>query len=84
MRQLLLLPANECRRCARNTTAATIKQKLLFVGREDGKLLALRQLLAQGIQPPVLVFVQSKERARQLFHELGARALLPRALGTAG
>ena len=24
----------------------------------------------QGIQPPVLVFVQSKERAKELFHEL--------------
>lgn len=24
----------------------------------------------QGVQPPVLIFVQSKERARELFHEL--------------
>jgi len=24
----------------------------------------------QGIQPPVLIFVQSKDRAKDLFHEL--------------
>ena len=24
----------------------------------------------KGIQPPVLIFVQSKERAKELFHEL--------------
>jgi hypothetical protein len=29
------------------------------------------KLPVQGIKPPILVFVQSKERARQLFHELG-------------
>lgn len=28
----------------RNTAAATVKQRLLFVGRESGKLLALRQV----------------------------------------
>ena len=27
-------------------------------------------ILLQGVQPPVLIFVQSKERARELFHEL--------------
>ena len=26
--------------------------------------------MLQGIQPPVLVFVQSKDRAKELFHEL--------------
>ena len=47
-----------------------IKQELKFVGREEGKLLAIRQLVAEGITPPVLVFVQSKERAQALFGEL--------------
>ena len=42
----------------------------MFVGDEGGKLLAMRQLVQQGIKPPVLVFVQSIERARHLFHEL--------------
>ena len=50
----------------RNAAASTIAQRLVFVGREQGKLLALRQLLAQGVSPPVLVFVGSKERAIEL------------------
>ena len=75
--------------------ASTINQKLLFVGREEGKLLAMRQLATevtllvcatpsalispsctmagsapQGLKPPVLVFMQSKERAQELYNEL--------------
>jgi ATP-dependent RNA helicase DDX52/ROK1 len=51
--------------------AASVAQSLLFVGREDGKLLALRQLVADGkLAPPVLVFVQSKDRAAQLAQAL--------------
>jgi ATP-dependent RNA helicase DDX52/ROK1 len=53
-----------------NSGAETIDQKLVFVGREDGKLLAIRQLIQQGLKPPVLLFVQSKERAKDLFREL--------------
>ncbi|GAB5033300.1 rna dead-box type [Nannochloropsis oceanica] len=48
----------------------TVTQSLLFVGREEGKLLALRQILREGVLPPVLVFLQTKERARELYHEL--------------
>jgi ATP-dependent RNA helicase DDX52/ROK1 len=40
------------------------------VGQESGKLVAIRQLIQQGINPPVLVFVQSIERAKELFREL--------------
>lgn len=47
-----------------------IQQELKFVGREEGKLLAIRQLVADGITPPVLIFMQSKERAQALFGEL--------------
>ena len=47
--------------------SARVAQSLLFVGREDGKLLAVRQLVSSGgLTPPALVFVQSKERAVQL------------------
>lgn len=53
-----------------NSGASTINQKLVFVGREDGKVLAIRQLIQQGIKPPVLIFVQSMERAKDLFKEL--------------
>ena len=37
------------------SAAAQIKQRLLFVGREEGKLLAMRQMIADGVSPPVLV-----------------------------
>lgn len=47
-----------------------IDQKLLFVGQEEGKLIAIRQLVQCGLKPPVLIFVQSIERAKELFHEL--------------
>ncbi|XP_069040449.1 probable ATP-dependent RNA helicase DDX52 [Lepisosteus oculatus] len=54
----------------RNSAAETVEQELLFVGTENGKLLAMRDLVKKGFHPPVLVFVQSIERARELFHEL--------------
>ena len=54
----------------KNAAADTVEQKLVFCGREDGKLVALRQIVREGIKPPVLIFVQSVERAVQLFHEL--------------
>ncbi|XP_030756350.1 probable ATP-dependent RNA helicase DDX52 [Sitophilus oryzae] len=54
----------------KNAAADTIDQELLFVGTEQGKLLAFRDLVRLGLSPPVLVFVQSKERAQQLFNEL--------------
>jgi ATP-dependent RNA helicase DDX52/ROK1 len=53
-----------------NAGATTIDQKLVFVGREEGKLLAMRQLIQQGLRPPVLIFLQSKDRAKELFREL--------------
>ena len=55
---------------AKNAAAETVSQRLLFCGREEGKLLALRGIVKEGLTPPVLIFVQSKERAMQLFHEL--------------
>eukprot|EP01135_Chromosphaera_perkinsii_P002837 Nk52_evm27s228 gene=Nk52_evmTU27s228 len=55
---------------AKNSATDEIDQKLVFVGREDGKLLAMRQRIQQGLKPPVIIFVQSIERAKALFHEL--------------
>ncbi|KAH7676911.1 RNA helicase protein [Dioscorea alata] len=54
----------------KNSASELIKQKLIFAGSEEGKLLALRQCFAQSLNPPVLVFVQSKERAKELYKEL--------------
>jgi ATP-dependent RNA helicase DDX52/ROK1 len=55
---------------AKNSAVDTIEQQLEFVGNEHGKLFAIRNLIRQGITPPVLIFVQSKERAKALFNEL--------------
>ncbi|RVE63859.1 hypothetical protein OJAV_G00140580 [Oryzias javanicus] len=54
----------------RNTAVDTVQQELLFVGSESGKLVAVRDIVKKGFLPPMLVFVQSIERARELFHEL--------------
>ncbi|XP_065850501.1 DEAD-box ATP-dependent RNA helicase 57 [Euphorbia lathyris] len=54
----------------KNTASDTIKQKLVFAGSEEGKLLALRQSFAESLNPPVLIFVQNKERANELYGEL--------------
>jgi ATP-dependent RNA helicase DDX52/ROK1 len=54
----------------RNAATDSVDQELLFVGNEQGKLLAFRDLVRKGLSPPVLVFVQSKDRAQQLFNEL--------------
>ncbi|OXU30946.1 hypothetical protein TSAR_002784 [Trichomalopsis sarcophagae] len=54
----------------RNSAADLVEQELLFVGSERGKLVAFRNIIQKGLTPPVLVFVQSKERAQELFKEL--------------
>uniref|UniRef100_A0A669ELC1 Probable ATP-dependent RNA helicase DDX52 n=1 Tax=Oreochromis niloticus TaxID=8128 RepID=A0A669ELC1_ORENI len=54
----------------RNTAVDTVDQQLLFVGTENGKLVAMRDIIKKGFLPPMLVFVQTIERARELFHEL--------------
>jgi ATP-dependent RNA helicase DDX52/ROK1 len=59
----------------RNTTQHLVKQRLLFVGREAGKLLALRQLLkGGGVKPPVLV------SRREMFSSLEIFVLAEEAL----
>ncbi|KAI7861654.1 P-loop containing nucleoside triphosphate hydrolase protein [Spinellus fusiger] len=54
----------------KNAATDTIDQKLLFTGSEAGKMVALRQFIQKGIKPPVLIFVQSIDRAKELFREL--------------
>ena len=55
----------------RGAAASSVAQRLLFCGNEPGKLLALRQLLrGGGLRPPAVLFVQSKERAKDLLREL--------------
>jgi ATP-dependent RNA helicase DDX52/ROK1 len=35
-----------------------------------GKLLAIRELILEGLRPPVLIFMQSVQRAKALYEEL--------------
>jgi superfamily II DNA/RNA helicase len=42
----------------------------VYVGTESGKLMAIKNLLKKGFEPPILIFVQSKKRANDLFKEL--------------
>lgn len=44
--------------CGNVNTSQQVKQELVFVGQEEGKLIAVRNLLRQGIRPPILIFVQ--------------------------
>lgn len=44
----------------RNSATDLVDQELLFVGNEAGKLIAFRNLIREGLKPPVLVFVDSK------------------------
>jgi ATP-dependent RNA helicase DDX52/ROK1 len=53
-----------------NAAAVDVDQKLMFVSNEHGKMVAMRQLIQEGLKPPVLIFVQSKGRAKELFSEL--------------
>lgn len=55
----------------KEAASSTIDQKLVFTGNEEGKLVAIRQMLQQGeFKPPVIIFLQSITRAKALFHEL--------------
>ncbi|GLD92886.1 hypothetical protein PINS_up001465 [Pythium insidiosum] len=54
----------------KNAGASSIEQKLVFVGKEEGKLVAMKQLIQEGLRLPALLFVQNKERANELYHEL--------------
>lgn len=55
----------------KDTATNLIEQKLMFSGTESGKLMGIRQLMKEGaMKPPVLIFVQSIERAKELHTEL--------------
>lgn len=49
----------------------TIEQEVVYTGTEHGKLVAIRRLFGEGgFEPPAIVFVQSIQRAKALYHEL--------------
>ena len=50
---------------------ANIEQKLIYCGNEEGKLIAIRQLVQEGeFKPPIIIFLESITRAKALYHEL--------------
>ncbi|WVW86549.1 ATP-dependent RNA helicase ROK1 [Kwoniella bestiolae CBS 10118] len=55
----------------KDSAVTTVDQSLLYTGSESGKLLAFRNLLSTGSLPyPSLIFVQSIERADELYKNL--------------
>ena len=59
---------------ARNSATETIEQKLVYTGTEKGKVMAMKNLITEGMKPPVLIFVQAKDRAKELHKELSNKA----------
>lgn len=48
-----------------------IEQKIVYCGDEHGKLVAIRNIIKNGeFKPPVIIFLQSIDRAKALFNEL--------------
>lgn len=54
----------------KDTSLPTISQKLIYTATESGKLLALRQLFTSALRPPILIFLQSIQRAQALYNEI--------------
>lgn len=55
----------------KNNVLKTINQRLIYCGNEYGKKIELNNMIGRGeMVPPILIFVQSKERAIDLFDEL--------------
>ncbi|KAG8340162.1 ATP-dependent DEAD/H RNA helicase [Trypanosoma vivax] len=59
----------------RTMASRNVKQELVFCGNELGKIVAMRNLVREGITPPVLVFVQSIERTKELYEEIHCQGL---------
>jgi ATP-dependent RNA helicase DDX52/ROK1 len=71
---------------SRAASSKDVEQRLLFVGSELGKIIAMRNMLREGVKPPVLVFVQSIERTKELLEEIqtaGVRVALMNSKMTA-
>ena len=55
----------------KNNVINTVEQTLKYVGNEYGKLVEIKNMISKGEwNTPVLIFVQSKERAVELYNEL--------------
>lgn len=55
----------------KNTAVSNVAQFFKFSGTEEGKLTTMRNMISGGeIRPPCLIFLQSKDRAMELFKQL--------------
>ncbi|CAH8668390.1 DEAD (Asp-Glu-Ala-Asp) box polypeptide 52 [Schistosoma haematobium] len=54
----------------RNAAVSTVKQELRYCATEQGKLLEMRYLLANGLAYPCLIFMQSRDRANEILKEI--------------
>lgn len=54
----------------RQSANSRVAQRLVYCSNELGKVLAIRNLIREGIRPPVLIFVQSIERTKELYDEI--------------
>ena len=43
----------------KNSPSPDVEQSLVYVGNEEGKVVALKNLFYSGLSPPILLFVQS-------------------------
>lgn len=59
----------------RTAANKNVEQKLFFVGNELGKIIAVRNMIREGLKPPVLIFVQSIERTKELLEEIQTAGL---------
>nr|CCC95903.1 unnamed protein product [Trypanosoma congolense IL3000] len=59
----------------RANASKDVRQELVFCGNELGKIVAMRNILREGITPPVLIFVQSIERSKELYEEIHCQGL---------
>lgn len=53
----------------KNKAAVNVQQDLIYVGNEDGKMLALKEIIKTGVEVPVLIFVETKQKAKKLAND---------------
>lgn len=53
----------------KNRTACNVNQELIYVGNECGKMISLKNIISSGVEVPVLIFVETKDKAKYLAKE---------------
>lgn len=53
----------------KNRATTSVEQQLIYVGTEAGKVLALKEIIMSGIDIPVLIFVEKKDKAKSVVNK---------------